>query len=377
MRPPPRRFAPTPSGRSAAKGGVWLWGRTTDLWVFGGSFALAMSAAALSAIVAPDGVLPAWGWFIFVLGLDVAHVWSTIFRTYLDPEELARHKPLYLGLPVLCYAAGVLLYRFSALTFWRTLAYIAVFHFVRQQVGWVAIYRARAGERERFDKWLDDAVIYAATGWPLLYWHAHLPRQFAWFMQGDFFDLSALRPLVVPAGVAYAALLMVYAWRSGQRARAGRPNPGKDLVVLVTVATWFIGIVATNQDFAFTITNVTVHAIPYFALLWMYARERARERPQSLVARIVRAGVPAFVAVALGFAFFEELGWERLVWHDRPGWFGGAPREEPLLGSAVLAYVVPALALPQTVHYALDGVLWRSKDAGQAQARALGFAART
>ena len=322
-------------------------------------------------------MLPAWGWFVFVLGLDVAHVWSTVFRTYFDAEEVARRRLLYFGTPLCCYAAGVALYQVSALTFWRTLAYVAVFHFVRQQVGWVAIYRAKAGEREPFDKWLDDAVIYAATGWPLLHWHANLPRRFAWFMQGDFFDLAALRPIVVPAGVIYGLLLMVYAWRSGRRAQIGRPNPGKDLVVAVTAITWFVGIVASDQDFAFTITNVTVHAVPYFALLWMYARERAVERPDGLVARIVRVGVPAFLAVALGLAFFEELGWERLVWHDRPGWFGGPARDEPLLGTGVLAFVVPALALPQAVHYALDGVLWRSQDAGPAQARALGFAART
>lgn len=363
------------AGRRPGRGGTWIWGRATDLWAFGGSTSLALTMAALAVVFAPDGVLPPWAWFVFVLGLDVAHVWSTLFRTYLDREELSRRPLLYAGLPIGCYVLGVLLYHQSALTFWRVLAYVAVFHFVRQQVGWVAIYRARAGEREPFDKTLDDAVIYAATGWPLLHWHAHLPRAFTWFVPGDFITAAALKPWVLPAGVLYVMLLVVYTGRSLGRWQRGAANPGKDLVVASTALIWFVGIVATNDDFVFTVTNVTVHAIPYFVLLWMYARERGLERPSSWIATIVRLGVPAFAAVALGFAFLEELGWERLVWHDRPGWFGGPQRDQPLLSAQSLAFVVPLLALPQAVHYALDGVLWRSRDAGLAQAKALGFVA--
>lgn len=355
--------------------GRWIWGKHVDLAVFGGSALVALGTAALSGVLAPDGKLPTWAWFVFVLGLDVAHVWSTVFRTYLDGEELRRRRALYVALPIGCYVAGVALHLVSALTFWRVLAYIAVFHFVRQQVGWVAIYRARAGQSERGEKWLDDAVIYAATGWPLVYWHAHLPRSFSWFLPGDFIASELARPLVAPLGVVYLALLGAYVMRAVVNARAGRPNPGKHLVVATTAAIWFLGIVATDHDFVFTVTNVTVHAIPYFALLWAYTRERANELPESLIARIVRGGVPAFVTVALVFAFCEELGWERLVWHDRPGWFGGPARLTPRLDAGVLAFVVPALALPQAVHYALDGLLWRKKDAGRAQARALGFTA--
>jgi hypothetical protein len=238
----------------------------------------------------------------------------------------------------------------------------------------VAIYRARAGEREALDKWIDDGVVYAATCWPLLYWHVHLPRKFHWFVDNDFVDLARLQPLVMPAAFAYLALLVAYALRSGWHWRKGHTvNVGKHVVVTTTAVIWFVGIVAGNQDFTFSVTNVTIHAVPYFVLVWAYARERAPELPGSRLARIVSLGVGAFFAVALVCAFSEELLWERLVWHERPGWFGGAPRSAPLLPEWLLAFVVPALALPQAVHYALDGLIWRSKDAGPAQARALGF----
>jgi hypothetical protein len=120
--------------------GPWLWSKPIDLAVFGGSAALALALVAIGhATGLSDRPLPEWSWVALVLGVDVAHVYSTSFRTYFDREELARHPIRYWLLPLAVYAAGVLLYSAGALTFWRVLAYVALFHFVRQQVGWVAV----------------------------------------------------------------------------------------------------------------------------------------------------------------------------------------------------------------------------------------------
>ncbi|WP_437957657.1 hypothetical protein WME76_41140 [Sorangium sp. So ce119] len=359
-----------PAGQGGAARGAFLWGRGVDLAVFGGSAAVALALAALSA----GGALPAWGFLLFVVGVDVAHVHTTLFRTYLDREELRRHPALYAAVPLACYVVGVALHLASELTFWRALAYAAVIHFVRQQVGWVAIYRALAGERARVDRLLDDALIYAATGWPLLYWHAHPPRAFAWFVEGDFVSAPWLAAAVGPLGAVYAALAVAYVARAVHRARVARAplNLGKHVVVTTTAATWYVGIVATDSDFQFTVTNVIVHGVPYMALVFAYARERAVEAPRSLLARLLAGGLLAFLGIALALAFFEELLWDRLVWHDRPELFGGAV-DEPLLGPRARTLLVPLLALPQATHYMLDAVVWRRRHTGPAQARALGF----
>ncbi|WP_437622100.1 hypothetical protein [Sorangium sp. So ce1151] len=368
----PDVLAALPAGRRDAAHGGFLWGRGVDLAVFGGSAAVALGLAALSA----GGALPAWGFLLLVVGVDVAHVHTTLFRTYLDPEELRRHPALYAAVPLACYAVGVALHLASELTFWRALAYVAVVHFVRQQVGWVAIYRALAGERSRVDRLLDDALIYAATGWPLLYWHAHPPRAFQWFVHGDFVSAPWLATAVGPLGVVYAALAVAYVARAIQRARVARAplNLGKHVVVATTAATWYVGIVATDSDFQFTVTNVLVHGVPYMALVFAYARERAIEAPRSLVARLVAGGLLAFLGLALALAFAEEMLWDRLVWHDRPELFGGGgDDDEPLLGPRARALIVPLLALPQATHYLLDAVVWRRRHTRPAQARALGF----
>jgi hypothetical protein len=368
-----REVARAPVALAARSEQAWIWNARTDLCAFGGS---ALAALALCALAGPlsdgDRALPAWGWLLLVVGIDVTHVWTTLYRTYLDGDELRRRRALYFGVPIAAWLAGAALHLVSPLAFWRALAYLAVFHFVRQQVGWVAIYRARAGDRSAMGRWLDEAVVYLATGWPLLYWHAHLPRAFRWFVEGDFVDLRALAPAVTPVGALYVTVLVAYAARAVARAATGKLDLGKHLVVITTAATWYIGIVATNSDFEFTAANVIVHGVPYMALLWAYTRERGAEAPRAVVGRVARAGIAVFFGVCLLLAFTEELLWDRLVWHDRPLLFGGGS-EAPLLGRWGRALIVPLLAVPQATHYLLDALLWRRRDTGPAQARALGF----
>lgn len=368
---------PWQSARALRLTGPWLWSPGIDLAVFGGSALFAFALLALGeALGWTEGDLPEWSFVAFVLCVDVAHVYSSLFRTYFDRDELRVHRLRYVLVPLIVYAAGVALYLHGALTFWRVLAYVAVFHFVRQQVGWVGVYRARAGNAGRLDVWCDSAATYAAALYPLVEWHARLPdTRFAWFMAGDFVDVASSAARVAPyartlwivALCAFAARQLELFWRSGS------VQLGKICVVLSTAAIWYVGIVATNNDFAFTVTNVIAHGIPYLALLWAFARERRREAPRSLGSQLVAGGIAAFVAVVLVLAFVEELLWDRFVWREH-GWLFGTTSAE--LGGLALALLVPLLALPQAVHYVLDGFLWRRGETRRlgAQRRALGFA---
>ncbi|HEX8264519.1 MAG TPA: hypothetical protein VF596_03780, partial [Pyrinomonadaceae bacterium] len=172
---------------------LWLFSPAVDLGVFAGSAILSLL---LLAIGAQFGILndesPDWTWISAVLLVDVAHVWATGFRVYFDPAELKRRIWLYSLVPLFGYLVGVALYSESPALFWRVLAYVAVFHFVRQQYGWVRLYRAKLKEQNDWGKWIDTAAIYLATVYPLIYWHANLPRQFQWFVQNDFTALPQI-----------------------------------------------------------------------------------------------------------------------------------------------------------------------------------------
>lgn len=339
---------------AALQTGRWLFSAPVDVSVFLGS---AVASLFLLWVGARAGVLnsdsPDWTWIPAVLLIDVAHVYATGFRVYFDTSELKRRPWLYALVPLLGYALGVALYSEGALTFWRVLAYLAVFHFVRQQYGWVALYRARLGERDAVGRWIDTAAIYLATIYPLVYWHANLPRRFAWFVPNDFATLPQ-RAAQILAPV-YWTVLSVYALRSLYLWFVrGKGNPGKDIVVASTAVCWYVGIVAYNSDYAFTVTNVIIHGVPYFALVYWYARRRALEspRPYKWLAR----GPLTFLMTLWIFAFVEEMLWDRGVWHERSWLFGESWNIDSLK-----IWIVPLLALPQVIHYVLDGFIWRRK----------------
>lgn len=334
----------------------WLFSAPVDLGVFLGSAVLALLALWIGARA---GVLnsraPEWTWVPAVLLIDVAHVWSTGFRVYFDTPELKRRPWLYTLVPVLGFAIGVALYSEGELAFWRVLAYLAVFHFVRQQYGWVMLYRARVGERDRFGRWLDTSAVYLATLYPLIYWHAHLPRQFWWFLENDFTGTPAFASLERVLKPLYWTVLSAYVLRAGiSWMRFCQVNPGKDIVVITTAICWYTGIVVFNSDYAFTVTNVIIHGVPYMALVYWYARAQRPQAPQPY--RFLTSGLLPFLATLWLIAYLEELFWDRSVWHERAWLFGSGWN----IGRFKII-LVPLLALPQLTHYVLDGFIWRRK----------------
>ena len=354
-------------GPLAGRFGPWLWGPGVDLAAFGGSALLSL----LFAVGIQWGVedsenvpLPDWAWFVCILGVDVAHVYSTLFRTYLDGQELRRHPLRYWALPVALLIGLWWLRQQGGMAFWRVLAYLAVFHFVRQQVGWAAVYRSRA-HQGWLDRWVDEVAIYLVTLYPVLWWHAHLEgRNFAWFAHGDFVPLASQASswLNVLGGVTLVASAAFLA-RQLQLFRQRRVvYVGKCIVVLSTALLWNVGIVWTNTDVGFTLTNVLAHGIPYMVLLWFYGKARAQEAPQLALSGVVRTGAWAFATLLWVLALAEEFFWDRAVNFERDWLFGDGLNLAPA-SDELQSLAVAFLALPQVLHYALDGVLWRRAEA--------------
>ena len=336
----------------------WIVGPRADLFLFG---APVLVAAALALVAWRAGVLhaqlPAWGFALLIVGVDVAHVHSTAFRVYLDREEFRRRPGLYAGVPLTCFGVGVAAYALAGADgFWRLLAYLAVFHFVRQQWGWVAYSRRRAGEDQGSDRLLDQVAIYNVTLFPLLYWHAHLPRRFDWFVEGDFIALPGLLALVGHA--LHWIINLVYVAHQLRRARAGRGvNVAKLWVWATTWIIWYGGIVVLDSDLVFTASNVLAHGVPYLAVVWGIQRDRwAGSR--SVLARLFRPRMAwAYLAALVVVGYGEEWLWDRLVWHEHGGLFPGAGAD---LDGLILSLLVPLLATPQATHYVLDAWIWRT-----------------
>ncbi|MFP6763648.1 MAG: hypothetical protein VB858_08520 [Planctomycetaceae bacterium] len=374
---------------------VWLFSPAVDLAAFLGSALLALGLLAAGAWL---GVLhshsPEWTWVTAVLLVDVAHVYATGFRVYADRQEFLQRRWLYVLTPVLAFLIGWAIYTegdAGRIRFWRILAYMAVFHFVRQQYGWVALYRARAGETSTPGRWIDSAAIYLATLYPLVWWHSHLPRNFWWFLEADFAQAPELAAeLLEPV---YWLALLLYSGRSlyrGMQLRAW--NPGKDIVVATTAVCWYVGIITFNSDYAFTVTNVIIHGVPYFVLIYWYryrtavtagqtevpagssgtlscsssSPDGARPGTEPQTELRIRTGNTArrivfFFGTLWLLAFIEELLWDRGVWRERSWLFGSTWFQDPQQSAKLQSVLVPLLAVPQITHYILDGFIWKRR----------------
>ncbi|MBS1962767.1 MAG: hypothetical protein JST04_11155 [Bdellovibrionales bacterium] len=351
----------------------WIRGPGFDLAFFiGPAWFTAAAAIAVGVYArARELEIPSlgpYGWLALVLLVDVAHVYSTLFRTYLDPKERAEHRGALLWIPIAAWAVGALIHSVDPALFWRVLTYVAVFHFVRQQYGFLALYGAKDGSGVTP---LDRAAVYAATLYPLVYWHAHLPRDFVWFIAGDF---ATGLPPAVELLARIAALAIGAAWILEQfsvRRRIGRFSATKVLWIVGTALAWNVGIVVFNSDLLFTLTNVVAHGVPYLALVWITGRtgsERDPRRVLSVGAYRIRSGrfftlslVPVYLGVLFLLAYLEEGFWDVWIWRDHVALF---PEFHRFLGDfrpgpALTAILVALLTLPQATHYVLDGFIWR------------------
>ena len=215
------------------------------------------------------------------------------------------------------------------------------------------LYRRRAARADSFDRKLDELAIYSATLCPVVVWHTRLPTSFHWFMPGDF--IAGLPPTAAMLAAAWFAVTACafYARQAQLRLRGEPWALGKILLFTMTAGAWWGGIVVLANDFAFTVTNVVAHGVPYMLVSHGVARSQQRLDPQPR--RAYLAALPVYL-VALGvLAIGEEWLWDAWVWHEHAGLLA-----TPALDLEQAApLLIPLLSVPQLTHYLLDGFLWR------------------
>lgn len=340
----------------------WIGKPVTDiLFILLPPFGCLLFIALFPSLFQNNKEMPDAAWVALVLLVDVAHVYSTLYRTYFDRGSFQKQRSVLLAVPFIGFVAGVLVYSVSALLFWRLLAYVAVFHFVRQQYGFMRVY----SRKENGNRWLrlaDSVTIYYVTLYPLLYWHLNGPRNFNWFLANDFLYWESgwlskffllLYILVCTVFIIKEAVLFI---------KTKWINLPKFFVVTGTALSWYFGIVYFNGDMAFTLLNVVSHGIPYMALIWIYGRKNYTDKPAAgWFLRFVfsRKGLLVFILLLAVFAFVEEGLWDLFVWQEHKPLFGLQGIEPVTISHQWLSFIVPLLALPQVTHYILDGFIWR------------------
>jgi len=292
-------------------------------------------------------------WLFLIVFIDVAHVYATLFKTYFVAEAFKKRKKLLITLPIICFVIGIILFSFGSIFFWSVLAYIAVFHFIRQQYGFMRLY-SRNEIKTKWSVIIDNLVIYSATGYPMLYWFFSSPRSFNWFTENDFIHFENQLLLQI-LGWIYGLIVVFYIVRTIYKySKEGYFNIPKNAIIIGTFLSWYFGIVYFNNDLVFTLLNVVSHGIPYIALIYLNEIERKQALDLGLLKCLKGfKGILLFVVFLFAMAFFEEYVWEIFVLNEQFSFSGSNFSKWQFL-------LVPLLTVPQFTHYILDGFIWKS-----------------
>lgn len=309
--------------------------------------------------------MPVEYWVLLVVFIDVAHVYSTLYRTYFNVDRLKKQQTLLIVIPLLCYFSSVMLYHIDGLLFWRVLAYLAVFHFIRQQYGFMRLY-SRTENTGRMVRLIDVVAIYTATLYPILYWHFGDARNFNWFVADDFIYFPSK---VLETFSRYLYLVVIFAYllkEIGLLINKRQINIPRNLLITGTFLSWYFGIVYFNGDMAFTTLNVISHGIPYMALIWFFERKNHQRQSgprKSMLAQVTfgKYGILVFILILILLAYVEEGLWDGFVWKEHSNVFSIFSSLPKVMDVNILALLIPLLALPQSTHYVLDGFIWKEK----------------
>jgi len=340
----------------------WISKPFVELWfIIMPPFLCLLIIAVFPLLFQNNSYMPEAGWVIMILLVDVAHVYSTLYRTYFDATALKKQRSLLTIIPFAAFVIGAVLYSISSLWFWRILAYVAVYHFIRQQYGFMRIYSRKEQYGKAF-KLIDKLTIYYATLYPIAYWHLKPNRNFNWFVQGDFFSFQSAWLLNMLTVFYLCVVAVFFIKEMVSFLRHKYINFPKLAVISGTLVSWYFGIVYFNGDMAFTLLNVVSHGIPYMALIWLYGNKQTNKPATGktfLKTVFSSYGIIIFLSIVFLFAFIEESLWDAMVWNEHGKIFR---LPDMHLSPAFLSIIVPLLAVPQITHYVIDGFIWRIKN---------------
>lgn len=301
-------------------------------------------------------------WILIVLAIDVAHVYSTVYKTYFKESARKEYSFKLKFLPFFVWMGGILIYSMSSYLFWSCLAYFAVFHFIRQQYGFFRLYTITPIQN-KFRSGFMNVTIYATTVIPVIIWHLNGQQNFNWMLEGDFkyINLPAFVPYVK---ILFVLILSIYLYFEYlEKLENQRWNCGRIMLTISTAVAWYTCIVSINNDFTFSLVNVLGHGIPYLALVWITEKRTINEASSDFQKYIFsKWGWILFYLIVFVFAYAEEGIWDSLIWHEHSETFGWMYYFISSIDSdQIMAFIVPLLIMPQVVHYILDAYIWKRK----------------
>ncbi|MDZ7343806.1 MAG: hypothetical protein ONA90_04765 [candidate division KSB1 bacterium] len=342
-------------------------------------------------------LLVVWSWMFL---LDAPHVWATLARTYLDPDEWQVRRsellrswgwfvlgPAAISLPYFLGAAlapfGIKLtpfwLGFGAMVYFVFFRLWAYYHVVRQHWGFLQLYKRRnndlADAREnQIDTWFFNLSLYLPLAMFMTSsYYANTPGYPDLGLRYPLFGGYSIGSLVYPMlwGLYLACILAYIGWQ-WRRWQTGAALNGAKLLFLFSILPLHFVAFAHPMLVIFVVPLVTVgHNLQYHRIVWSYGQNKYRgeQRPGFGLAKKIFSSLPFYILTGLFFTFALYRG----PWIDLLRDTFGLQLDQSLLNSiAMMAGIVdPAkLNLGEKIfaamiagwamqHYYLDAKIWR------------------
>ena len=272
--------------------------------------------------------------------IDSCHVYTTAWRTLLNPAERASSKKYWIA-PLLIFIAFTTWYFTAAPGLWSFVVYATLYHHIRQVYGFSKWYQVLNGRSDI----ISDRFLYALALLPLTIYHFRMGVPAGYYFGADLFmfpdanivnALTTIYIFVVGGWVYYEFLL----WKKGI----------KELNRIVSV-----GYPTLIYGWCFlygsTITQVLfpllfIHGIAYFAVVGESLVRTQKERFNTFIKAIVVVVVTGIV-LAFGESWVEEYA---LTYNIPTEWSASG---------FVRASIVGLYLTPLFCHYLFDSWIWR------------------
>ena len=340
-------------------------------------------------------IFTSWVYF-----MDLPHLWATLSRTYLDPEEWAQ-RGRELSFSLVWFVAGPLAvfgpYLLGAMVpltpgimalgstlffvFFRAWGY---YHIVRQHWGFLSLYKRRNGDssdtlENHVDFWFFNLSLYLPVAIlltsPIPEGTRLLHIDFNLGVLSRFGILQVLFPVAVGL---YAITVVGYACFQFVRWHYRIPRNGPKLFFLLSIVPLHFAAFLHPLLALFAVPILTSgHNLQYQRIVWMYGTNKYAEgttrgyRFTRPIYRNLWLYVLCAVLFAGGFGWLESIGdtfafyFDRWVFHGVGLIAGLRNPEEANVGAEVFSLFLMGWALQ---HYYLDGKIWRvSRDSSVAK----------
>lgn len=322
----------------------WLISPGHDLLFYSGlSFVSAIVVLGLGRVVDP---LKLFVWFNLVL--TVGHYAPTWMRALLDREEFKTHRTSIILFP-LVFLAVVWVTRARPEVLAVVIYLWDRFHAVMQNYGFLRLYDARAGNKQRGRT---EQLLLFSSALALMSFNMGLLAPFLNLLTSVSVPLEVTPALVwalrgVTTGVAVLAFGR-YVLEQLRARREGTFSVGKQAFLGLLLAGHAL-MNATTNVFLLSAHEKLYHSVQYVVLVWHYNRKRAVTRAAELTApmRVVfSARHPLFYVLAI--SLFVVVVAALFEWGGFSLGSGGEGFAFTRLGSAVAL-----------THYYFDSFLWR------------------